>query len=401
MRLTHTWFSALAAVLALASCHATGDGQRSSPSAQPHAVSGSTAATAPLPTDFPGIPAGAVVAYHDGDGVKVITGSPAAAQARFGAKDTGAPSFTADGKHAFASGGKTDGKDADQVLDFDVATHVVRSIACPCAKAVAASGSALIWWEDPDRLMRLDLSEPDPKPKTLHAVQLPPPAPDKVQGELSWQPGGTSVIGANADTVLIGRLPSKPLATGGPTYLFAVQKDGTARSLGQADSDGPVIRAFFSPDGKRFAYIGGHRTSPSSRSSSASIVDTATWQTQTPPIADSSAPGVVPGVTSLWWDSDGALDAVYLSTKEDSPSPREFVTPPNIWTLTGQNWKQIGFDGGRWLYHLAPDAVLTLVRSNPDDEHSSSTALSIETQGRRVQIAEGVTAVVATPAGND
>ncbi|ADG96777.1 hypothetical protein Srot_0290 [Segniliparus rotundus DSM 44985] len=398
MRLTHTWFSALAAAFALASCHAPDDGQGSSSSAQHHAVGASTAATAPLPTDFPGIPAGAVVAYHDGDGVKVITAIPAATQASFGAKDTGAPSFTADGKHVFASVGKANRQDADQILDFDVATRTVRSIACPCAKAVAASGSMLVWWEDPDRLMSLDLREPDPKPKILRTVQLPTPAPDKIQGELSWQPSGTAVIGASRDIVLIGRLPTKPLPTGGPTYLFTVQDDGTARSLGAANSDGPVTRALFSPGGKQFAYIGRYRASSNSRSASVSIVDTSTWQTQTPSIADSSSPGVVPGVTSLWWDSDGALDTVYYSDKEGSPSPMTTVTPPNIWTLTDQTWKQIGFDGERWLYHLAPGAILTLGRSNPRDEHSVSTTLSMEVQGRRAQIAEGVTAVAAMSA---
>jgi hypothetical protein len=385
------WFAAFVAVFVLSACQGTA--RESAPTAPPHPAGVSPASQIPLPVGMPALPAGAAVAYHDRDGIKVLKGRSDAFQASFGAADSGAPSFTADGRHVFARAGKPGSAEGNRLLVFDITTGGVRSVDCP-GSAVAAGGSTLVWWEDPDRLMAVDLNESDPKPKTLRTVQLPAtPAPPGAWGGHSPRPGGTSVLGADADTVIIGTLPMDILPTGGPTYLFAVGRNGAVHSVGPAQSDGQVSRVWFSPDGKRIAYVGASRVSPSSRSSFPVLVDMSTWQMQVSRIQEPTDPNVVPGVGGLWWDADGSLDAVYTATRNDSPGPKaSFVTPPNVWTLGDQAWKQIGFGGERWIYHLASNAVVTL---GPDPEHSD---LVVESQGRRGAISEGVTDVAAFPA---
>lgn len=177
---------------------------------------------------------GPLLAYRAADEIGVVEGTTVLATASGAFTPSNDLLTTEDGRFVFA-------RTVDnQLATIDVRNRRGSTRPIPVGPSLGtAGGSAIVWWEQPNRLMRLDLADAGATPQLMQTVDLPPVP----------QAGDPRLIVARGGTAVVARVEGAPTPFGGPDTLYAVRGPGAPTSLGQADANSPVSVARLSPDG--------------------------------------------------------------------------------------------------------------------------------------------------------
>ncbi|MEV3901797.1 hypothetical protein AB0K11_05685 [Mycobacterium sp. NPDC050551] len=198
---------------------------------------------------------------------------------------TGEPILTEDGRFVFA---RSEGRLA--VLDTE--SRYPRTIEVPVGPWLGTGGgSTVVWVEEPDRLMQLDLAVADPAPTLRRTLDLPKtPVPS----------GPPLLVASRGDTAVVARAEAQPLPSNGPHILYSVRADEPPKPLGNTNANTPVERAVISPDGESLAYAVFRESGADCGSASLTIVslDGAAPRTVT---VGSRDPAMGDRVLYLWW----------------------------------------------------------------------------------------------------
>lgn len=284
---------------------------------------GSTSATTTRPaspfdpTEKPPSPTGPLLAYRAIDEIGLVDGTNvvASVSGTFGSSND--LITTEDGKFVFAR--TTDNKIA--TLDVESGKGATREV--PVGPTLGTGGAGTIMWlEQPNRLMKLDLADPDSQPVLHQTVDLPPAAGGHLR-----EP---RLVAARGGTAVIARVEDPPSPFGGPDTLYAVRGPAAPTPLGQADANSPVSVARLSPDGAELTYAL-YRSTDSSCGTAAVVLSAADGTQQTFEVAgpDADSGSRVP---KLWWPVTGPPKLSLLTWRCDRPE----TSSPLVWQLAGE-----------------------------------------------------------------
>lgn len=341
---------------------------------------GTTSATATRPsspfdpTTPPPKTTGPLIAYRATDEIGLVDGTEVVATARGTFDASNDLIITEDGRFVFAR--TTDDKIA--VLDVESGKGSTRAV--PVGPTLGTvGGSAIVWFEQPNRLVQLDLADPDSKPVLRQTVDLPPVA--------GVRPGEPRLVVARGGTSLIARVEAPPSAFGGPDTLYAVRGNGPPTELGQADANSPVTVARLSPDGAQLAYAL-YRATDSDCGTAAVVLSDAGGRQQTFDVAspDSDTGSRVP---KLWWPMTGPPELSLATWRCDRPE----TYSPLVWELAADRIEQISPPtSALQTAEVAPgQRAMILARSASYTDPAGT--LVLEDSGRRISIKDGVDAI--------
>ncbi|GAB3221923.1 hypothetical protein [Mycolicibacterium hippocampi] len=341
---------------------------------------GTTSVTTPSPsspfdpTTPPPPPTGPLLAYRAADELGLVDGTSVVATAP-GAFDASNDLITTeDGGFVFAR--TTDG----QVVTLDVATGDAATRAVPVGPVLGTVGpSSIVWWEQPNRLMQLDLADPDSQPVLQQTVDFPPVA--------GIPPAEPRLIVARGGTAVLARVEGAPTPSGGPDTLYAVHGPGAPSLLGQADANTPVSTARLSADGASLAYAL-YRSTDSTCGTAAVVVSDAAGSQQ---IFDVAGPDAATGskVPKLWWPTTGLPKLSLGMWRCDRPE----TYPPLVWQVTPESIEQIvPATSALQTGDVAPgQRALILPRTGSYTDPVGT--LVLEESDRRISIKDGVDAI--------
>ncbi|MBX7435170.1 hypothetical protein JDV09_24165 [Mycobacterium sp. Y57] len=326
------------------------------------------------PTTTAPEPTGPLLAYRAADEIGLVDGTTVIASAKGAFAPSNDLIATEDGRFVFAR--TTD----NRLATIDVATRKGATRDIPVNSALGTSGqSVVVWWEQPNRLMRLDLADPDSRPELAQTVDLPPLA--------GIRPGEPRLLVARGGTAIIARVEAPPSPFGGPDTLYAVRGPGSPTPLGQADANSPVSVARLSPDGARLAYAV-YRATDHACGSAAVVVTDADGSQQT---YDAAGPDAQAGsrVPKLWWPATGLPKLSLMTWRCDRPE----TFPPLVWQLSDDSITQVSpptsavqtaeLEAGQRALILPEDGAYT----------DPAGALVFEDGGRRITLKSGVDAI--------
>lgn len=299
--------------------------------------------------------------------------------------------FTDDGKHAVAR--KPGGGVDTEVLVYDVHTGRNRtpSLDIPSYADVRPGGeSTVVWWERPDRLMRADLSQDDPKAQLLRTLALP--AIDS--GAFSHD---TSVKADHDGRLLLARHEQPDRANGGPQSLYVIAPDGGIRGYGQEIGEAGITNASFSPDGKRLAYTGIRYAPPAEPGGVNScfhdlvaVLDLDTGHTDTSDVQGHPDDATESSVHALWWGPDGTLHASSIGRHCGTGGERQGGQYAE-WTKTGDGWIKLGDDPVLEARELAGGAKAVLLAEGQSD--LVGTLYYVAATGQRIHLSDDVVTI--------
>lgn len=326
------------------------------------------------PTTTPAQPTGPLLAYRAADEIGLVDGTSVIATAPGSFEASNDLITTEDGRFVFAR--TTD----NQVATLDVASHEGSTRTVPVGPVLGTTGpSSIVWWEQPNRLMQLDLADPDSQPALLQTVDLPPVA--------GVRPGEPRLIVARGGTSVIARVEAPPSPFGGPDTLYAVRGPGAPAPLGLADANSPVSVARLSPDGASLAYAL-YRSTDSNCGTAAVVVSDAAGDQQT---FDVAGPDTDTGsrVPKLWWPATGLPKLSLAMWRCDRPESY----PPLVWQAAEDRIEQITpSTSALQTADVAPgQRALILPQSGAYADPSGT--LVFEESERRFTIKDGVDAI--------
>lgn len=344
----------------------------------PAATSTSRSPFEPTTTPKPPDTSGPLLAYRAADEIGLVEGTTVVATAKGAFTPSNDLITTEDGKFVFA-------RTADnQLATIDVTTGEgsVRPVTVGPALGTGG-GSAIVWWEQPNRLMRLDLANPQAQPELGQTVDLPAVA--------GVRPGDPRLLIARGGTAVIARVEAPPSPFGGPDTLYAVRGPGPPTSLGQADANSPVSVARLSPDGASLSYAL-YRATDSACGTAAVVTSDASGTQQT---FDVAAADVNAGfrVTKLWWPMTGQPKLSLTTWVCGQPQ----TYPPVVWQVSGDHVAQTTPPtSALQTADVAPgQRALILPRSDAPTDPAGS--LVFEESSRRISIKGDVDAIAVIP----
>ena len=314
----------LVAVLALLSCVlAACTGVEPSPGSTTTSTSTSTSRSPFEPTPTNAVPDTSVplLAYRAADEIGIVEGTSVVATAEGAFSPSNDLIVTEDGKFVFAR--TVDG----QLTVLEVATGEGATREFPVGPSLGtAGGSTVVWWEQPNRLMRVDLADPQSQPELHQIVDLPPVA--------GIRPGEPRLVVARGGTTVLARVEAPPSPFGGPDTLYAIRGPGPPTPLGQVDANSPVTVARLSPDGATLSYAL-YRATDSACGTAAVVTSDADGTQQT---FDVAGPDADAGsrVTKLWWPSTGPPKLSLTTWTCGQPQ----TYPPLVWQVSGEHIAQ-------------------------------------------------------------
>ena len=245
-----------------------------------------------------------------------------------------------------------------------------RTIPVAVPQVFADRGDTIAWWQQPNQLVSLDLSQPAEPVST--PIELP-----------GGNTQNTRMI-SFADGIAVFARPGKP---DGREDLFRMDRDHSFHPIGSSPEIAhPIQTTTPSPDGKSFAYeVFGRSACPQN---GIDLIDARTGAVSTPDMPGST--GDIASMRRTWWDSDGLLHM----SMAIRPCQTDHVTD----TMT--TWK---LDHNKWI-HDDPDNVL---ESRQLGEHQIAAVtttqftrphgtLWLQTGADREHLADNVT-YLATP----
>lgn len=334
------------------------------------------------PTTTPQQPAGPLLAFRAADEIGVADGSRVVASVPGTFPTSNDLITTEDRRFVFA---RTDDSRL-AVLDVAARRGTVRPVTV--GPTLGTMGpSDVVWWEQPDRLMRLDLSKPDSAPEVARTVDFPP-----VGGV---RPGEPRLVVARGGTTVLARVEAPPSPFGGPDTLYAVRGPGPPAPLGPADANSPVTVARLSPDGAVLAYAL-YRATDSGCGTAAVVQSDADGAQEMFDVAGSD-PQAGSRVTRLWWPSEG-LPKLSLSTwRCGAPAPSTGPDPPLVWQLSDSAIAQLTPPtSALQTAELAPGKRALLLPS-PEDYAAPAGTLVFEDGARRFPVRDDVDGIAVLP----
>ncbi|MCG7596743.1 hypothetical protein [Mycobacterium sp. PSTR-4-N] len=366
--LTAALFALLTVLVAACSGMQSPPGPTSSTSTDPAAPQ----VTSPFdPSTTPTAPTGPMLAYRAADEIGLVDGTTKIATVAGAFTPNNDLITTEDGRFVFAR--TVDNHVA--VIDVQNRRGGIRQV--PVGPTLGtAGGSTIVWWEQPNRLMSLDLSASDATPRLLQTVDLPPvPA------------GDPRLIVARGGTAVLARVEGTPSPFGGPDTLYAVRGSGPPTSLGQVDANSPVSVARLSPDGGSLAYAV-YRATGDACGTAAVVQSDADGNQQTFDVA-ATDPAAGFRITKLWWPREGP-PKLSLTTWRCGQSQ---AAPPVVWQLTGDHIAQVTPPtSALQTTELAP-GQRALVLPHSDGYGDPAGALVVEESSRRIPVEDDVDAI--------
>ncbi|OAN41720.1 hypothetical protein A4X20_02305 [Mycolicibacterium iranicum] len=369
------------APLALIICLVTSACSGVEPGSQGSATGASSATTStsrspfePTTTQKPPDTTGPLIAYRAADEIGLVEGTSVVATAKGSFTPSNDLITTDDGKFVFAR--TTD----NQLATIEVATGQGSTRPVTVGPAVGSGGgSAVVWWEQPNRLMRLDLADPQAQPELAQTVDLPPVA--------GVRPGDPRLLIARGGTAVIARVEAPPSPFGGPDTLYAVRGPGPPTSLGQADADSPVSVARLSPDGASLSYAL-YRASDNACGTAALVTSDANGTQQT---FDVAAADVNAGfrVTKLWWPMTGPPKLSLMTWVCGQPQ----TYPPVVWEVSGDHIAQTTPPTSALQTADVAPGQRALILPGSDTPTDPAGTLVFEESSRRITIKGGVDAI--------
>ena len=267
----------------------------------------------------------------------------------------------------FAAAATTDGN----IVTTGQAPNSSRTIPADTQQVFADHGDTISWWQQPNQLMSLDLSQPSAEPVST-PIELPGGNTDNTR--LLTLAHGVAIF-------------AKPGLPDGAEELIRMDHDHTFRTLAPSpEITSPIQLTTPSSDGRNFAYVGTiHAACPKN---GVTIVDTNTGTLSSPAMPYTLFDTATTHRT--WWDTDHLLHM--------SMATRPCTTDARTQTMT--SWK---LEQGTWIRaepadalasrHLGPDtaAIVTATHFNPP-----RGTLTLQTSTDRTLIADNVTDL-ATP----
>ncbi|WP_260755923.1 MULTISPECIES: hypothetical protein [unclassified Mycobacterium] len=344
---------------------------------------GTTTATTPTSSRSPFEPTttspapdrtGPLLAYRAGDELGIVDGTTVAATAPGAFAPSNDLIATEDDRFVFSR--TTDG----QVVTLEVATGKATTRDVTVGPSLGTAGaSVIVWWEQPNRLMRLDLADPASQPELQQIVDLPPVA--------RVRPGEPRLLVARGGTAIVARVESPPSRFGGPDTLYAVRGPGAPAPLGQADANSPVTVARLSPDGATLAYAL-YRTTDSTCGTAAIVTSDADGEQVT---LDVAGPAADAGsrVNKLWWPAKGEPKLSLTTWQCGQPQ----TTPPLVWQVTGDHIAQTTPPtSALQSAEVAPGQRALILPPSGVPANPVGT-LALEDSSRRFSIKDGVDAI--------
>ncbi|WP_238987798.1 hypothetical protein [Mycolicibacterium vanbaalenii] len=325
-------------------------------------------------TTPPPVPTGPLLAFRASDQLGIVDGTTVAASAPGTFEPSNDLIVTEDEKFVFSR--TTD----NHLVTLEVATGEATTRPVTVGPALGtAGGSTILWWEQPNRLMRLNLADPQAQPVLHQIVDLPPVA--------GVRPGEPRLLVARGGTAVVARVEAPPSPFGGPDTLYAVRGPGAPTSLGQADANSPVSVARLSPDGASLAYAL-YRSTDSACGTAAIVTSDADGTQQT---FDVAGPDVNAGsrVTKLWWPQTGAPKLSLTTWQCGEPQ----TYPPVVWQVAGDQIAQITPPTSALQTAEVAAGQRALILPRSDAPGDPVGTLVLEESARRVSIASDVDAI--------
>lgn len=352
---------------------------------------GSTSGSSPRPTSpfdptTTPPPTGPLVAYRAADEIGLVDGTDVVASAPGTFDASNDLIVTEDGQFVFAR--NSDG----QLVTLDVSSGEASTRDVTLDSALGTGeNSTVVWWEKPNRLMQLDLADPDSQPVLTQTVDLP-----AVQGA---QVGQARLLVARGGTAVLARVEGTPSPFGGPDTLYAVHGPEAPTSLGQVDANSPVTVARLGPDGARLAYATYQATrvagqdapdsSPQDACGTAAVVLTGadgSQQTYEVAGADAASGSRVP---KLWWPAQGLPRLSLMTWRCDQPESYA----PLVWQLSEDGMTQLEPPTSAIQIADISSGQRAMILAEDGDYGDASGALVLEDSGRRIPIRSDVDAI--------
>jgi hypothetical protein len=324
------------------------------------------------PPAAPQEPTGPLLAYRSSSEIGLVDGTSVVATAAGAFTESNDAIATEDGRFVFARTAD------DKLATLEVQTKRAGTLPLPQGSGLGTGGgSTVVWFEQPNKLMQLDLTNPGAGSVVRQTVDLP---------TVSGQTGDPMLLAARGGTAIIARVESTPSPFGGPDTLYAVRGTGAPTRLGQADANTPVSVAKLSPDGASLAYALYRRSSNTCGTAAVTVVN-ADGSQQTFDVA-APDPDVGSQIMHVWWPKTGPLN-LSLGTWQCA-QPETFR--PLVWQLTGDRLDQTTpRTAALQTAQAAPGQQALIVPQGTSPEPSGT--LVFEDSGRRVTIKPDVDAI--------
>jgi hypothetical protein len=317
-------------------------------------------------------PTGPLLAYRSSSEIGLVDGTSVVATAAGTFTESNDAIATEDGRFVFARAAD------DKLATLEVRTKRASTLPLPQGSRLGTGGgSTVVWWEQPNKLMQLDLANPGANPVLRQTVDLP---------TVSGPAGDPMLLAARGGTAIIARVESTPSPFGGHDTLYAVRGSGAPTRLGQADANTPVSVARLSPDGASLAYALQRRSSNTCGTAAVAVANADGSQQA----FDVAAPDADVGsqIMHVWWPKAGPLN-LSLATWQCA-QPETFR--PLVWQLTGDRLVQTTpRTAALQTAEVAPGQQALIVPQGTSPEPSGT--LVFADSGRRVTIKPDVDAI--------
>jgi hypothetical protein len=315
-----------------------------------------------------------LLAYRAADEIGLVDGTTVVGSVRGEFAPSNDLVATEDGKFVFAR--TVDGQLA--VLDVSTGKGVVRPV--PVGPSLGTGGgSTIVWWEQPNRLMRLDLADPAGQPELGQIIDLPPVA--------GVRPGEPRLLIARGGTAVVARVEAPPSPFGGPDTLYAVRGPGAPVSLGQVEANSPVSVARLSPDGASLAYAL-YRATDSGCGTAAIATSDADGTQQTFDVAGPD-PDAGSRLTKLWWPATGEPKLSLTTWRCGQPQ----TNPPVVWQVSGDHIVQTDPPTSALQTAEVTPGQRALILPRSDEPSELAGTLVFEESSRRIPIKPLVDAI--------
>lgn len=269
------------------------------------------------------------------------------------------PTFTDSGRFVAAA------VDGGQIVASGLTAGSARTISSHTDRVFAGIGDTITWWEDPDRLVTLDLSNPSSVPDK------------KVVAGLEGAEGPLRLVSFAAGLAVFVQ---EGAGSDGGDELAELGDDESLHRVGPAP-DTHIRVAYPRPDGQAFAYA--HSLRSACPKNSVNVVTATTGRLASPPMpynADSIAT-----TQRIWWDA-GVL---HMSLAERPCAGSDgSASKLTAWKLDRDSWVTANMDDVLVSRPLGSDAAAVVT---PTQLKPPRGVLWVESQGERSQIAEDVT----------
>ncbi len=354
----------------VAACSGVGSPPGSSPA-------GTGRPSSPFDPTAPSKPTGPLLVYRAVDEIGLVDGTDVIATSPGTFEASNDEIVTEDGRFVFAR--TTDNKVA--TLEVDSRKTTTRPVSVGPVLGTGGD-STVVWWEHPNRLMQLDLADPNSQPVLHQKVDLPPVA--------GVSPGEPRLLVARGGTAIFARAEAPPSRFGSSDTLYAARGPGEPTPLGQAEANSPVSVARLSADGAELAYAL-YNSTGSTCGTAAVVLSDADGDQQTFDVAGSDA-DTGSRVPKLWWPTTGPPKLSLATWRCDRPE----TYSPLVWQLSTEvpfSIKQIAPPtSALQTADVAPgQRALILPESGAYTEPTGT--LVLEESARRIPIKEGVDAI--------